>query len=392
MKKIIFISKYALCPDSNQNSRLFDKSKIFNKKKFNVEIITSESCFYDYNLKNYKESFLYYSRNYKEIKHILIKGPKINSGFSILRIYTWLIFELKLFLILINKKFDFLYISSLPLTTVINGYIFKKLFKKPFILEIRDIWPQSLIEISNYKKNNLFIKILYWIENIGYKNAKYIVSPLENFDKYLKIKIKKFIFFHVPMDLPRLGIKPKFNYLKKNSKFRICYAGSFGEANGLKKFIDIIYASKLDNIEFTFIGKGNQFLFLKKKYSSKNIIFKNYMPIIKLISFLENYDLGIHIIPDRNIYNYGISPNKWGTYILSGLPILTISKLEETYLTKNKIGFNINYNKKDIIDFFNKKCNVKNRKKYSKIAKKAYSLTSNDLDLQKNLNTLINKI
>ena len=36
------------------------------------------------------------------------------------------------------------------------------------------------------------------------------------------------------------------------------------------------------------------------------------------------------------IYNYGISPNKWGTYFLSGLCVLTIS-VKSNFLTKNKI-------------------------------------------------------
>ena len=51
--------------------------------------------------------------------------------------------------------------------------------------------------------------------------------------------------------------------------------------------------------------------------------------------------MGLHIIPEREIYNYGISPNKWGTYFLSGLCVLTISELNQTFLTKNKIGYNV---------------------------------------------------
>ena len=100
-----------------------------------------------------------------------------------------------LFAILLFRKFDYLYISSLPLFTVINGYIFKCIKKSPFVLEIRDIWPESLIQIGNYSKKNLFIKFLYFIEKIGYKNAIHIVSPLENFNKYLDKKKLTTAFF-----------------------------------------------------------------------------------------------------------------------------------------------------------------------------------------------------
>ena len=121
------------------------------------------------------------------------------------------------------------------------------------------------------------------------------------------------------MDIPKIDVKLS-GTINKNRTFNICYAGSFGYANGIGEFLRIISSIDVpDHVKFTFIGRGQDYNKLKQKYQSEKIIFKPFLPLVKLIDHISNYDMGLHIIPEREIYNYGISPNKWGTYFLSRL-------------------------------------------------------------------------
>ena len=194
------------------------------------------------------------------------------------------------------------------------------------------------------------------------------------------------------MDIPKIDVKLS-GTINKNRTFNICYAGSFGYANGIGEFLRIISSIDVpDHVKFTFIGRGQDYNKLKQKYQSEKIIFKPFLPLVKLIDHISNYDMGLHIIPEREIYNYGISPNKWGTYFLSGLCVLTISELNQTFLTKNKIGYNVKFNKNSISKFLKENCNISNKTEHKKKSLRAYEIAKKDLNLTNNLTNLINNL
>lgn len=353
--KIAVISKYGLSPSSGQNNRIFEICQSFLEisDDYDLTLITSISCGYKYDLSDYDSKFYYYESNKGKIKHVLLKGPIISLGFNFRRIFSWIIFELFLFFYLINKKFNILWVSSLSLLTILNGIFFKKIFNSKLIFEIRDIWPQSIIEISARK--SIFTYLLRKIELFGYYNSDFIVSPLYNLSEYLEKINPKF--------------KSKFHYISQNisnfhelprpisnlDKLGLCYAGSFGKANSVEDFFKLINSKIIDKkIVFYFIGKGLDFHRLKSIYSNNQFIFKEYMSPKDLQLFLKNNcNIGIQMIPNRPIYNYGISPNKWNTYHKAGLAIFTFSFIKNNLLDLYNAGINFEFNEKGINKFVN---------------------------------------
>jgi hypothetical protein len=379
--KIAVISKYGLSPSSGQNNRIFEICQSFLEISdvYNITLISSISCGYQYDLSAYDSKFYYYESNIDGIKHILLKGPIISLGFNFKRILSWIIFELFLFFYLSHRKFNILWVSSLSLLTILNGIFFKKIFNSKLIFEVRDIWPQSIIEISNRKSG--FTHLLSKIELFGYVKTDFIVSPLFNFSEYLEKLNPEF--------------KKKFHYIAQNisssyelprpisnsNKLGICYAGSFGKANSIEQFLKLVSNYKIDEkIVFFFIGKGIDFKRLKSVYSNSQYIFKDYMHSEDLQLFLrKNCNIGIQFIPNRSIYQYGISPNKWNSYHKSGLAIFTFSFLKNDLLTQYNAGINFEFNEKGIIMFIKKlHSNVIDTEKYhsnfSFLAKEKFSL------------------
>ena len=364
--KIAVISKYGLSPSSGQNNRIFEICQSFLKisDAYNLTLITSISCGYKYDLSDYDSKFYYYESNKGEIKHILLKGPINSLGFNFKRIFSWIVFELFLFFYLINKKFNILWISSLSLLTILNGIFFKKIFKSKLIFEIRDIWPQSIIEITG--KKSVFTFLLRKIELFGYHNSDFIVSPLFNLSEYLeKINPKfKSKFNYIAQDISNSYEFPR--PISNSDKLGICYAGSFGKANSIEEFLKLINSEIIDKkIVFYFIGKGLDFHRLKSTYSNTQFIFKEYMPPKDLQLFLKNNcNIGIQFIPNRPIYHYGISPNKWNTYHKSGLAIFTFSFMKNNLLDLYNAGINFEFNEQGVNKFVKK-------------------LNDNDLDINK---------
>jgi len=178
-KTIWYISKYAVSPNFGPPSRQFFFSKYFNIKGYQTVLISSHACGIKYSTNiDFEKYFKIYET--EGIKHYLLKGPLISLGFSLKRILSWVQFEWYVFKlgndIGKKQKPDAIIVSSLSLLTIINGIYFKWKFGCKFILEIRDIWPLTLIEIGSYSRYNPIILFLGFIEQIGYKYSDNIIG------------------------------------------------------------------------------------------------------------------------------------------------------------------------------------------------------------------------
>jgi glycosyltransferase involved in cell wall biosynthesis len=327
---IWYISKYAVTPKFGQATRQYFLSKYFVKEGNYVKLISSQSAA----LKNYKKQssfFLEYQTN--GINHVLLSGKNINLGFSIRRIVSWLFFEIRLLRYSFaykGQKPDVIIVSSLSLLTFISGVILKKKYKSKLILEVRDIWPLSLIEIANLSKYNPFVLFLSLIEKFGYRNADGIVGTMPKLEEHVYNVIgKKIKFMCIPMgydeeyilDTPK-EIKSKYS-LPEN-KFIVCYAGTIGKVNLVDQILEAAKILRFnDRIHFAILGDGP----LKSKYIEKykslnNVFFYDSLPKNEVNLFLQKCNLLLHPVSDLSIYKYGISPNKWIDYMLSSKPIL----------------------------------------------------------------------
>ena len=69
-----------------------------------------------------------------------------------------------------------------------------KVFKKPFIFEVRDLWPQVLVDLGGLDNNNILIRILSLIEILLYKNSDCVVVLAEGLKNYVKKEVLKILF------------------------------------------------------------------------------------------------------------------------------------------------------------------------------------------------------
>jgi len=348
MKKTIwYISKYAVTPEYGNPTRQFFLSKFLARKGYNVSLISSKSS----GISNISIKKFLKERDIDGIKHILLNGPEINLGFSIKRIFSWLIFETILFfspLFFKHKKPDIIIVSSLSLLTILTGYLFKKIYGAKLIFEVRDIWPLSLVELKNLSNKNPFVFLLSKIEKFGYRKSDYIIGTMPKLDLHLKGILKNdFLFKCIPM-----GFDPEF-YKKSDKlieehtnkipvgKFICGYAGSLGTANSVETIIGA--AEKLNNknphIHFVILGDGN----LKKEFINrtkklKNITFLPKVSKTKVIDFLIKCDVLLNPWQDKKIYQYGVSPNKWIDYMYSGKPIIVSYNGYPSIINEAKCG------------------------------------------------------
>lgn len=145
------------------------------------------------------------------------------------------------------------------------GVLVKWVRRVPFVLEIRDIWPES-IEAVGAMRNRPLLRLLEWLERRMYRAADHIVAVGNGYrDKILeKVAIPERISVVTNgVDLERFVPEPpdqRFLHMwDLEGKFVCSYIGTIGMAHGLEVVIE---AAKLlrdkgrSDIAFCLVGDG----------------------------------------------------------------------------------------------------------------------------------------
>lgn len=407
--KILIISKYARVPKDGAPTRHYYFAKFLNQLGNDVLLINSRSSF-----SRDKSTFFGFFKTSIDsgLKILTINGFLISRGFGIKRLYTWITFEVKLFIYLFfinKKKYDVILVSSLSLLTILNGLLYKKLFKTKLVFEVRDIYPLTLVLIGKMGVNNPLIKLLDQIETLAYNNSDLIISSLENLHDHIKSKgISNFNFRWLPTGFDKSNLNFNKEYSnnvilsiqesKSNGNFVIGYAGTIGKANALENLllaISRLYTRKKP-IQLFIIGDGPLKQFFIEKYSKfNNIIFFDFIEKKNLAYTLSFFDLLINTWEELEIYKFGISPNKWLDYMGSKRPILLVNRFESKIFNEANFGWRIYSNL--VGDLENEILRISRipRRELDKKGNNGYEYLTKHLDyhiLTRNLNSWLHEI
>ncbi len=329
-KNIWYVSKYVSPLEFGFATRHFYFCKEFEKKGYNTLIITSDSN-HTSNIPNFSETYNY--TEHDGVKTIWCKTIRYKDTLSFKRIMSWIDFERRLFFLDTNKlpKPDAIIISSLSLFTILNGILWKRKFNCRLAFEVRDIWPLTITSIGSFKRSNLFVRLLSYIEKKGYKKADVIIGTMPNLKEHVKNIIgSSSNVFHIPQGLNEsLYENPEpldEDYIKKyipKDKQIICYAGSIGRSNALETILNVADSLKDDSIHFLFVGDGDLKDRFQNQYGdSPNITFAPKIKKKQVQSLLNRCDFLYDSVKKTSLYDFGLSRNKWIDYMYSEKPVI----------------------------------------------------------------------
>jgi hypothetical protein len=368
--KILFICKY-IHSYSLAETRLATLIKYFKKNNCTVAAITSGSS-----IKKLKFKKKYIYKKVENINYYYVKDVPNYSYYSLKRIYSWIVFEYRIFNFdynVIKFKPDIIYISSLSLLTILNGVYLKKKFKAKLVFEMRDLWPYFLYTTRKFSKFNPFVIILDLIEKFGIYHSNLIIGLVPKINEYIKYRgfIKKKTFSSTfPLIKKFFKKKNYFKLTKSKEVFDICYAGNFGHDNYVDILLDLISKTKDKRFLFHFIGTGSQKLFLEKKFSYlNNVKFYEHVNYDDLHSILIKMDLLVVSFGFNKKYPlFGYELNKLNNYMMACKPVIVIGSKKNLLKSRGKFIF-VSENNPVI---FKKKLLLikKNYQHFLKIAKK----------------------
>jgi glycosyltransferase involved in cell wall biosynthesis len=278
--KILFLTDNFPPEVNAPATRTFEHCREWVKQGLDVTIIT---C-----LPNFPQGKIYPGYNNKFYQKENIEGIKVirvwsyitaNEGF-LKRTLDYFSFALMATLIGLFIKTDKIIATSPQFFAAAAGRWLSIFKRKPWIMEVRDLWPESIKNVDAMK-SGLGLRFLEWWEYRLYKTASKIVVVTDAFKKFIiKRGIESEKIFVVKnganMDLYKPSPKNEalLHKLNLQNKFIISYIGTHGMAHKLD-FI-LTTASHINNtvFHFLFIGAGaekNKLLKLKQELGLTNV-------------------------------------------------------------------------------------------------------------------------
>ena len=364
MTNILLINQYSYPPGKSNWRRHFDLFKKFSKENYNIDIICG-SFVHDRKEEILNKGEKYRLINGEGIKYHILSGILYKSKIVRMLSMIQFFFKVLLFSKKLKDKPDIIYASSPhPFNGLAGMYLARK-YKCPFILEIRDLWPETWVAMGATTKKSILYKVFAYIEKVLYKNADKIVTLTANKDYYISVGVdeKKVEIVSNGVDLEKYDslVDEESPIKLSENKFNILYTGAHGTANCLEFILEVAKLLKDDNIMFNLIGEGEKKEELIKKaeeYNLKNIKF--YPPINKnfIPSTLKNGDAMILPVRNKPLYKYGISPNKMYEYFASSRPIIFSGNVANDMVKEANAGIsveaeNIEKIKKAILSLYN---------------------------------------
>jgi len=216
-----------------------------------------------------------------------------------------------------------------PIFQAVSAWLLAVLHRRPFLLEVRDLWPEFAIDIG-LLKNRALIRIARWLEGFLYERADCL---LVNSPAYRDYMIEKGITPTKIRLIPN-GVDPDMFHIAAcgkpirdryhlGEKFVATYAGAIGMAND----IDVILkAAEIliprNDIQILIVGDGKERSRLEaeaNRLGLRNVTFTGPYPKSQMADVLAASDACIAIL--RNIKMFTTTyPNKVFDYMAAGRP------------------------------------------------------------------------
>jgi glycosyltransferase involved in cell wall biosynthesis len=229
-----------------------------------------------------------------------------------------------------QRHVDAVYASSPHLLTPLAGWLVARLRRVPFVVEIRDLWPRSLVEFGFLRPGSALHRVLTWLEGFFYRAADRIVVVTTGWEDH-------FASFGVPAEkvvVVSNGAEPAdFVPTVDRAAARaalgvdglvLVFAGAHGPKDGLDVVLDA--AAHLPDCTFLLVGDGLDKERLRQRARDEvltNVRFLDPRPKAELGDLLVACDIGLHIVAPVELFQQAMSPNKLYDYMAAGLPVIS---------------------------------------------------------------------
>ena len=351
--KILFLTEN-FPPETNASAtRVFERAQYWVKWGHEVTILTSAPNFPGGRLHSgFKNEW----RNVSIVNGLRVVRVKTyiapNEG-TLWRTLDFISFMFSAFFVgMFEKRPDIVVATSPQFFAAIGGWVLALFRKLPFVFELGDLWPASIVAVGAMKQGPL-INLVEKLELYLYRRSAAVVALTESFREDLikrEIDGNKIAVVINGVDLWRYEPRPTDSALKKawglEGKFIVGYIGTHGMAHSLK---NVLNAAQIvrghSEIAFLFVGAGAErqgLIDFSKRQKLNNVHFAPNQPKQVMPNVWSICDIALVHLRDTEIFE-SVIPSKIFEAMAMNVPMIIAAPRGEAsrIVNQEKVGLHV---------------------------------------------------
>ena len=379
-KKILIVSECFLPEEFKIN----DIALSWAKEGYSVDILTLTPTYpLGKVFPGYKNK-LFYKEKFQGINIYRVRavsGYRENFVKKVLRFLNFMCLG-SLAAVLIGHKYDYIFgFNTGALTSMMPGVIASKIYNKPLMFWVQDVWPDSLYAFG-LSENKVTSYLLNGFVRFMHKGISSIAISGKGFEEKLRPYVRSNLEFqYLPNWADSLDMNLSPVMLSKERLVHFTVAGNIGKQQNLENIINAFCAVPVkyqSQSQLNIIGNGAKLDDLKiLSKDNPRIVFHGKQKREKMSAFYKASDFLILSLVDEPVFSITV-PARTQTYIAAKKPILAIINGDAATLVKDyNLGLHVSPSDVDgIMNLFQECINMNDEQRHKFISKNDYLLNT----------------
>ncbi|MGN1401792.1 MAG: glycosyltransferase family 4 protein [Bacillus sp. (in: firmicutes)] len=356
-KRILMISQNFYPELGSAGNRMKNIYQLLRQRGYDVTVLTTEPSYPNRHI--YEDDCFWTEEELNDNDRIhRVRVSNRKYSFSMLnRLLFYLEFTIRMLWAVVKdrNKYDAVFATSPAIFIGFVGMFAKLRFRTKLILDIRDLWPESLNGVGVFN-HPIILKSFYMLEILLYKSANHIIVNSEGFIGHIKTKGKvdgsKILYLPNAARLFELPIGKT-----ENDTFRVIYTGNVGLAQDVSFLKEFSLKMNRQQIPLNIVGYGvkkNELVEFVKEKQLENVRFLHPVKRSECLDMNARHEVGILSLNSNSVFDT-VLPGKLIDYMISGLPVVgAVSGNAKRIIEKHHTGFvSEKRNVDEIIDYIN---------------------------------------
>jgi glycosyltransferase involved in cell wall biosynthesis len=325
--RILLINQAFVSPEEPGHTRHFEMAKFLQSRGHELVIVASDLN-YQTGQRTVARKGLFAEQNFD--------GVRVLRSYifpALHRSYFWRVISFFSFMFssvwtaLQVKEVDLVMGTTPPIFQAVSAWFVALMRRKPFLLEVRDLWPEFGVSMG-VLKNPLVIGLARWLERFLYARATHILVNSPAYRDYMIARgVPADRVTYIPYGTDVEMFRPEVDgssirqELGLQDRFVVLYAGALGQANDIDTLLRAAQRLKVEEkIRFVLFGDGKERPRLEaeaRQMGLSNVLFAGVRPKKDMPRVVAAADVCLAILQDIPMFRTTY-PNKVFDYMAAG--------------------------------------------------------------------------
>lgn len=216
-------------------------------------------------------------------------------------------------------------------------------FRVPFVFEVRDLWPQTLVDLGRISPRHPLVRYFGAVERTLVRHADLVVTSAPRMGEYFRERYalpeERWCWITNGTFVEDFDPSPP----DEGEALELFYTGTLGRANRLDRLFALLpdLGRRFPTLRFVFVGRGEmrQELEHQGRLQGLPVRFEDPVAKFRVPELLRRASAFLVVLDDLPLYRYGTSLNKMADYHAAGRPVVLLGDCAENPLTASGAGW-----------------------------------------------------